>query len=63
MEAFGRFLSIHPEWRGKVTYLQITPKSRSEIQEYADMQRQIDETELGTSTEHMVRRLGRQSAM
>jgi trehalose 6-phosphate synthase len=44
MEAFGRFLSTHPEWRGKVTYLQITPKSRSEIQEYADMQRQIDET-------------------
>ena len=44
MEAFGRFLSSHPEWRGKVTYLQITPKSRSEIQEYADMQRQIDET-------------------
>ena len=39
MEAFGRFLSTHPEWRGKVTYLQITPKSRSEIQEYADMQR------------------------
>lgn len=44
MEAFDRFLSTHPEWRGKVTYLQITPKSRSEIQEYADMQRQIDET-------------------
>jgi trehalose 6-phosphate synthase len=44
MEAFDRFLSTHPEWRGKVTYLQITPKSRSEIQEYADMQREIDET-------------------
>jgi trehalose 6-phosphate synthase len=44
MEAFDRFLSTHPEWRGKVTYLQITPKSRSEIREYADMQREIDET-------------------
>jgi hypothetical protein len=44
MEAFDRFLSTHPEWRGKVTYLQITPKSRSEIREYADMERQIDET-------------------
>jgi trehalose 6-phosphate synthase len=44
MEAFDRFLSTHPEWRGKVTYLQITPRSRSEIQEYADMERQIDET-------------------
>jgi trehalose 6-phosphate synthase len=44
MEAFDRFLSAHPDWRGKVTYLQITPKSRSEIQEYADMERHIDET-------------------
>jgi trehalose 6-phosphate synthase len=35
MEAFDRFLSAHPDWRGKVTYLQITPKSRSEIREYA----------------------------
>ena len=44
MEAFDRFLSTYPEWRGKVTYLQITPKSRSEVQEYAEMERQIDET-------------------
>ncbi len=44
MEAFDRFLSTNPDWRGKVTYLQITPKSRSGIQEYADMERQIDET-------------------
>jgi trehalose 6-phosphate synthase len=44
MEAFDRFLSTHPDWRGKVTYLQITAKSRSEIREYADMERHIDET-------------------
>jgi trehalose 6-phosphate synthase len=44
MEAFDRFLFANPNWRGKVTYLQITPKSRSEIQEYADMGRLIDET-------------------
>ena len=44
MEAFDHFLSTHSDWRGKVTYLQITPRSRSEIQEYADMERQIDET-------------------
>jgi len=44
MEAFDRFLSAHPNWRGKVTYLQITPKSRSEIREYADIERHIDET-------------------
>ena len=44
MEAFDRFLSAHPEWREKVTYLQITPRSRSEIREYADIERMIDET-------------------
>jgi trehalose 6-phosphate synthase len=44
MEAFDRFLSTHSDWRGNVTYLQITPKTRSEIQEYVDMERQIDET-------------------
>jgi trehalose 6-phosphate synthase len=44
IEAFDRFLSAHSDWRGKVTYLQITPRSRSEIQEYADIERQIDET-------------------
>jgi trehalose 6-phosphate synthase len=37
MEAFDRFLSMQPKWRGKVTYLQITPKSRSDIPEYAEM--------------------------
>jgi trehalose 6-phosphate synthase len=43
MDAFERFLAVYPDWRGKVTYLQITPKSRSEIQEYADMERTISE--------------------
>jgi trehalose 6-phosphate synthase len=43
MDAFERFLRIYPDWLGKVTYLQITPKSRSEIQEYADMERTISE--------------------
>ena len=44
MDAFERFLAGHPDWHGKVTYLQITPKSRSEIQEYADIGRLVDET-------------------
>jgi len=43
LEAFERFLTFYPDWRGKVTYLQITPKSRSEIREYADMERTIGE--------------------
>ena len=43
MDAFERFLAVYPNWHGKVTYLQITPKSRAEIQEYADMGRTISE--------------------
>jgi trehalose 6-phosphate synthase len=43
MDAFERFLATYPDWRGKVTYLQITPKNRSEIQEHADMERTISE--------------------
>jgi trehalose 6-phosphate synthase len=38
LEAYERFLAAHPEWRGRITYLQITPKSRSQIKEYADME-------------------------
>ena len=42
--AFERFLAQHSEWHNNVTYLQITPKSRSAIQEYADMERQVNQT-------------------
>ncbi len=41
MEAFNHFLEAHPEWRSRVTFLQITPKSRATIQEYVDMERQV----------------------
>jgi trehalose 6-phosphate synthase len=37
LAAFERFLQTQPDWLGKVTYLQIAPKSRTEIPEYADM--------------------------
>jgi trehalose 6-phosphate synthase len=37
LEAYERFLAAHPEWHGKITYLQITPKSRSQIKEYSEM--------------------------
>jgi trehalose 6-phosphate synthase len=36
-DAFEAFLAKHGEWAGKVTYLQITPKNRSEIPEYAEL--------------------------
>src|SRR5438477_6166011 len=41
MDAFERFLEVYTDWRGKMTYLQITPKSRSQIQEYAQKERAI----------------------
>ena len=43
MNAFERFLNNFPDLRGKVTYLQITPRSRTGIQEYADIGRQVGE--------------------
>ena len=43
MYAFERFLINYPDWRGKVTYLQITPRSRTAIQEYADIERMVGE--------------------
>jgi trehalose 6-phosphate synthase len=38
VKGFERFLEGHPHWHSKVTLLQITPKSRSEIKEYSDME-------------------------
>jgi trehalose 6-phosphate synthase len=42
LDAYESFLKAHHQWRRKVTYLQITPKSRSQIAEYAQMQRTVD---------------------
>ena len=41
IKAFERFLEENSDWRGKVTLLQITPKSRSEIEEYAEIEREV----------------------
>ncbi len=41
LAAFELFLQTQPQWLGKVTYLQIATKSRSEIPEYADIERDI----------------------
>ena len=44
MQAFERFLGDSPEFRGRVTYLQIAPTSRSEVPEYAALSRVVNET-------------------
>jgi trehalose 6-phosphate synthase len=46
LDAYEQFLAVNPAWRNQVTYLQITPKSRSEISEYVDMERVVN-TEAG----------------
>lgn len=43
IDGFERFLIANPAWRGRTTLLQVTPKSRSEVQGYSDMQRQVAE--------------------
>ena len=42
LEAYERFLAANPQWHGKVNYLQITPKSRSAIKEYAEMEAAVN---------------------
>ncbi len=44
LEAYERFLAAHPEWHGKITYLQITPRSRSQIKEYSEMAEAVNAT-------------------
>ncbi|HEX3755651.1 MAG TPA: trehalose-6-phosphate synthase [Rhizomicrobium sp.] len=44
LEAYERFLAAHPEWHGKINYLQITPKSRSQIKEYSEMEQAVNTT-------------------
>ncbi|MEP9351766.1 alpha,alpha-trehalose-phosphate synthase (UDP-forming) [Xanthobacter sp. KR7-225] len=39
LEAYERFLRNAPDWHDKVSYVQITPKSRSEVPEYQEMDR------------------------
>jgi trehalose 6-phosphate synthase len=43
MDAFERFLANFPQWRGKCTYLQITPRSRTEVPEYTEIGRHVGE--------------------
>jgi trehalose 6-phosphate synthase len=41
IQAFGHFLDRYPEWHEKVTLLQVTPKSRTEVREYADLEHEV----------------------
>jgi len=41
-DAFGRFLSRLPEWRSRVSFLQIAPPSREEVPEYRDLRSRLE---------------------
>ena len=41
IRSFVTYLGQHPEERGRVTYLQVTPKSRSEVPEYATLEKDV----------------------
>lgn len=43
IEAFEEFINRNPEQKNKVTFLQVTPKSRSAVPEYQDMQSMVAE--------------------
>jgi trehalose 6-phosphate synthase len=42
-EAFARFLELYPDYRQRLTALQIAPPTREQIPEYADLNRQVAE--------------------
>jgi trehalose 6-phosphate synthase len=44
MSAYERFLQDNADQRGRVTYLQIAPTSRSEVPEYAALSRTVNES-------------------
>ncbi|WP_245513146.1 alpha,alpha-trehalose-phosphate synthase (UDP-forming) [Enterovirga rhinocerotis] len=41
IRSYVAYLAAHPEEKGRVSYLQITPKSRSEVPEYAELEREV----------------------
>ena len=41
IRSFVSYLGAHPDEKGRVAYLQVTPKSRSEVPEYADLEREV----------------------
>jgi trehalose 6-phosphate synthase len=41
IKAFERFLEMNPDWHGKATLLQLTPKSWSDINQYAEIESEV----------------------
>ena len=41
-EAFAHFLSGHPEWRSRISFLQIAPPSREDVPEYRELRSRLE---------------------
>jgi alpha,alpha-trehalose-phosphate synthase [UDP-forming]/trehalose-phosphatase len=44
LHAFGRMLELFPEWRGRVSLVQISVPSRADVPEYAEQRSRIENT-------------------
>lgn len=42
LEAFARLLDRFPEWRGKVSFVQVSVPTRSEVPEYAELRSRVE---------------------
>ena len=42
LEAFARLLERYSEWRGKVSFVQVSVPTRSEVPEYAELRRKVE---------------------
>jgi trehalose 6-phosphate synthase len=42
LEAFARLLERYPEWRGKVSFVQVSVPTRSEIPDYAELRSRVE---------------------
>ena len=42
LEAYGRLLERYPEWRGKVSFVQVSVPTRSEVPEYAELRARVE---------------------
>ncbi len=52
VEAFGQLLEMHPEWNRKLSYLQITPPSRTDVEEYKDLREKLEGLAAHINGEH-----------
>jgi alpha,alpha-trehalose-phosphate synthase [UDP-forming]/trehalose-phosphatase len=42
LEAFARLLEHYPQWRGKVSFVQVSVPTRSEVPEYAELRSRVE---------------------